>query len=126
MNGKNILRNKIFPEKSISGVTFFRQFGHWSLYEKCFPRCTFLGPNGSNDTSFMSLSRPGAESIAVQRDKPTFERITILGNFIFYGVFQKSLHIIVNFASLAVRILSKPVIGIVFGFVLSETRKQVL
>jgi hypothetical protein len=69
MNGKNILCNKIFPEKSINGVAFFRQFGYSSLYGQIFSTCTFSAPNGSNDTGFMSLSCPGAESIAVQRVK---------------------------------------------------------
>jgi hypothetical protein len=82
MNGK--IYNKIFPLKSISGVTFY--FGNLATDHfsgKFFSKFSALGHTGSNDNGLMSLSCPGAEPIDCQTNKHTFECYNI-DNYSYY------------------------------------------
>jgi hypothetical protein len=89
MNGKLYIK-KSFPIESNSGITFFSgdsATGNFS--RKIFSPS---GPSGSNDTGLKTVVLPGAESIAVRTDRPTFfgyYNIDIVSIVNYLQLFQK-------------------------------------
>jgi hypothetical protein len=74
MKGKNIGQNLSIEKHKWDNI--YSELDHWSLFwKKLLSCCTF---SDSNDTGLMSVSCPGVEFIAGQRDKQTFEYCYIL------------------------------------------------
>ncbi len=70
MNERQNKYKKIFPQKSISGITFL--FGNLATGHCLGKTIPCLSPSDHadyNDTGLKSLSYPGTESIKVQTDR---------------------------------------------------------